>query len=202
MRFSLFPLLIASAGLAHHVTATPLRVAVTEMTNIRFGHAVANANTDHGDSNSNNNDNIAHGMLITSSITELDDAGRPKMQRRPCGGGGLKANVVSISNTFRKALGLPVIDTHPNLVAVNTADDGVHIVPVPGSHYQHHAEGHYKVRHYRGTFMRRVHHALMALGPWEGRAVAFVLGMSQSSIGSPVISPSFLLFKDAVSVFS
>ncbi|EIW63662.1 uncharacterized protein TRAVEDRAFT_26841 [Trametes versicolor FP-101664 SS1] len=30
-------------------------------------------------------------------------------------------------------------------------------------------------RHH-GSFLRRVHHALMALGPWEGRAVAFVLG--------------------------
>ena len=27
-----------------------------------------------------------------------------------------------------------------------------------------------------GSFLRRVHHALMSLGPWEGRAVAFVLG--------------------------
>ncbi|KAI0746187.1 hypothetical protein C8Q76DRAFT_51058 [Earliella scabrosa] len=33
-------------------------------------------------------------------------------------------------------------------------------------------------RHHRlsGSFLRRVHHALMSLGPWEGRAVAFVLG--------------------------
>ncbi|KAL1941935.1 hypothetical protein VTO73DRAFT_6465 [Trametes versicolor] len=30
-------------------------------------------------------------------------------------------------------------------------------------------------RHH-GSFLRRVHHALVALGPWEGRAVAFVLG--------------------------
>ncbi|KAI0369617.1 hypothetical protein BV20DRAFT_945602, partial [Pilatotrama ljubarskyi] len=30
--------------------------------------------------------------------------------------------------------------------------------------------------HRHGSFLRRVHHALMALGPWEGRAVAFVLG--------------------------
>ncbi len=28
----------------------------------------------------------------------------------------------------------------------------------------------------RGPFLHRVHHALMSLGPWEGRIVAFVLG--------------------------
>jgi hypothetical protein len=27
--------------------------------------------------------------------------------------------------------------------------------------------------------MKRLHFAITALGPWEGRAVAFVLGMSQ-----------------------
>ncbi|KAI0820081.1 hypothetical protein BC628DRAFT_1331296 [Trametes gibbosa] len=30
--------------------------------------------------------------------------------------------------------------------------------------------------HQQSSFLRRVHHALMSLGPWEGRAVAFVLG--------------------------
>ncbi|PCH35947.1 hypothetical protein WOLCODRAFT_28229 [Wolfiporia cocos MD-104 SS10] len=33
-----------------------------------------------------------------------------------------------------------------------------------------------RFRHHRGPFLRRLHFALMALGPWEGRAVAFVLG--------------------------
>ncbi|KZT04180.1 uncharacterized protein LAESUDRAFT_761286 [Laetiporus sulphureus 93-53] len=33
-----------------------------------------------------------------------------------------------------------------------------------------------RFRHRRGPFLRRIHFALMALGPWEGRAVAFVLG--------------------------
>ncbi|KAI0682875.1 hypothetical protein C8T65DRAFT_548171, partial [Cerioporus squamosus] len=27
-----------------------------------------------------------------------------------------------------------------------------------------------------GSFLRRVHHTLMSLSPWEGRAVTFVLG--------------------------
>ncbi|KAI0355798.1 hypothetical protein OH77DRAFT_1520863 [Trametes cingulata] len=33
-----------------------------------------------------------------------------------------------------------------------------------------------RMHRHHGSFLRRVHHALMALGPWEGRAVAFVLG--------------------------
>ncbi|KAI0744362.1 hypothetical protein C8Q80DRAFT_1186474 [Daedaleopsis nitida] len=41
----------------------------------------------------------------------------------------------------------------------------------------HHAihHGHWR-GHYGPSFMRRLHLALMSLGPWEGRAVAFVLG--------------------------
>lgn len=30
---------------------------------------------------------------------------------------------------------------------------------------------------FNGPFLQRAHRALMALGPWEGRIVAFVLGM-------------------------
>ncbi|KAI0731607.1 hypothetical protein C8Q72DRAFT_821582 [Fomitopsis betulina] len=33
-----------------------------------------------------------------------------------------------------------------------------------------------RFHHRHGPFLRRMHFALMALGPWEGRAVAFVLG--------------------------
>lgn len=67
------------------------------MTNMRLGHAVANTNTEGG-----SNNNVAHGMLITSSTTELDDAGCPKMHRRPRGRGGMKAKAIALSNTFRK----------------------------------------------------------------------------------------------------
>ncbi|KAI0630046.1 hypothetical protein C8Q77DRAFT_1063594 [Trametes polyzona] len=39
-----------------------------------------------------------------------------------------------------------------------------------------HAQRIHRFHRHHGSFLRRVHHALMALGPWEGRAVAFVLG--------------------------
>jgi len=41
-------------------------------------------------------------------------------------------------------------------------------------HHNFHGKGHF--HHQHKSFMRRVHFALMSLGVWEGRAVAFVLG--------------------------
>ena len=43
-----------------------------------------------------------------------------------------------------------------------------------------HIEGDHKYRHFHthhGSFLSRLHHSLMNLGRWEGRAVAFVIGM-------------------------
>jgi len=47
----------------------------------------------------------------------------------------------------------------------------------PHHHRHHHHHHHHDMKHKKaGTFLMRVHRAIMALGPWEGRAVAFVLG--------------------------
>lgn len=58
----------------------------------------------------------------------------------------------------------------------------VHILPVPNrpdaEMVRQHAVAH---RRLHGSFLRRIHRALMALGPWEGRAVAFVLGIQMVS---------------------
>jgi len=44
-------------------------------------------------------------------------------------------------------------------------------------HHRHQGHGRFRFRHHeRGSFLMRVHFALMSLGVWEGRAVAFVLG--------------------------
>jgi len=47
--------------------------------------------------------------------------------------------------------------------------------PVRIVHMNEQEGGRFRFRHQR-PFLRRLHFALMALGPWEGRAVAFVLG--------------------------
>jgi len=55
--------------------------------------------------------------------------------------------------------------------------DKLRIVNVSGEDHRHH--GHGRFRHHgknEHSFLMRVHFALMSLGPWEGRAVAFVLG--------------------------
>jgi len=67
--------------------------------------------------------------------------------------------------------------------------DSLHIVHVasfngvnvnePHHHHAHHRPHHLAMgglHHERPAFLTRVHYALMSLGPWEGRAVAFVLG--------------------------
>lgn len=195
MRFSILSLLIASTGVgkyrliqtittpplptlflhfaAQYVTASPIRVVVTEMPNIRFGHALAGANAEGGNNHHHGNNNMIHGMLTTSSIAELGDAGRPKMHGRPCGG-GMKAKALSISNAFGRMFGFRLIDVHLSFSAAPANDGGV-LTILSGGHYRDlHADGN-TVNHHHGSLLRRVRHAL---GPWESRIVAFVLGTS------------------------
>ncbi|KZV72843.1 hypothetical protein PENSPDRAFT_335163 [Peniophora sp. CONT] len=55
------------------------------------------------------------------------------------------------------------------------AENGDAREPLRPVHLMHHG-GHFRHMHHRGSFIRRIHRALMSLGPWEGRAIAFVLG--------------------------
>jgi hypothetical protein len=180
MKFSLLPLLIAGAGIAQHVSASPIRITITEISsNVRLGHAVANANT---------NSNIAHVAPAIMATPQTDDAGRHKKSHRLCGG-RVRAKAIALSNAFRKALGFPLIESPPR--PSTEGDKEIHgglirILPMPfiGTPVQEDAHGempvkghhHHQFKHRNASFMRRIHHALMALGPWEGRAVAFVIG--------------------------
>lgn len=193
MKFSILPLLIAGAGIgkqqyrylntnfslrtptAQHVSASPIRVVVTEISSIRLGHAAADVN---------GNSNIAH---FPPAIVgnQVDDAGRHK-KHRLCRG-GMRAKAIAISNAFRKALGLPLIETHAPVGGEHEVHNGlVRVMPMsfigtpaddqgemPQGHHHIH---HHQHKHHKGSFMRRIHRALMSLGPWEGRAVAFVIG--------------------------
>jgi len=187
MKFSFLPLLLAGAcTITQLVSANPIRIVITGVSsNLRFGHAVA-----HGD----NNPNVAHIPplpIMASPVTQVDDAGRQRKPQRPCGGMRAKAN--AISNALRKALGLPVIEMHPSSPAngeKEVHDGPVHILPMPfigtpinaesqdevPERQPHHPHSKGKGKHHCGSFLRRMHKALMTLGPWEGRAVAFVIG--------------------------
>ncbi|KAG2135851.1 hypothetical protein DEU56DRAFT_806781 [Suillus clintonianus] len=223
MRLSILPVLLAGAGIVSQVTAEPLRVLVESPSNananIRFGHALANANVNGND----DSDNVAR--LVRPSLT-ITTSTEVKGKHHFCGA-SLKAKALRMSNAFRHALGLPLIETgdHDGFKSevISKSGPGVHILPMPlfgtpitpkvpassseeensgdvkellpdgsvvriyrhhegESHHRHHEAGshhhsHHDMKHKKaGSFLRRVHRAIMALSLWEGRAVAFVLG--------------------------
>jgi hypothetical protein len=94
----------------------------------------------------------------------------------------LRNKAIILSNAVRKALGFPLIEEYRPIDIGKERPDGlVRILPIHlpmkvELDENNHHHGHHHMKHHKGSFMRRMHHALMALGPWEGRAVAFVLG--------------------------
>jgi hypothetical protein len=160
MKFSLLPFLVAGFGLAvQQASASPIRVVVVsdDAPVIRFGHAVA-----------------------PGLRTAVDP--RPAWHRRPCAGMRFQDKAVSISNTFRKALGLPLIETasfypiHILPMPIDAAHAGGIVPPHIAQHTGPYHGTRHSFHHHRGSFFRRIHHVLVTLGPWESRAVAFVLG--------------------------
>ncbi|KAG1806065.1 uncharacterized protein BJ212DRAFT_1389254 [Suillus subaureus] len=226
MRLSILPILVAGAGIVSQVSAEPLRILVERPSNananIRFGHALANANV-NGNDDSDNIARLVRPSIVMTTSTEV------KGKHHFCGA-SLKAKALRMSNAFRHALGLPLIemgdhDAFKGEVASNpgSVSGELHILPIPlfgqpitpsvptsssendnsgdvkellpdepvvrvyrqheaESHRHHHEAGshrhnHHDMKHKKaGSFLMRVHRAIMALGLWEGRAVAFVLG--------------------------
>ena len=120
---------------------------------------------------------------------------KPGAGRRPCS--KAKSQALAISNKFREAFGLPLIATEPYHHEMHHENDGkLKILPFIGTPTQFDVEpdvepslvrgpgvihvapgrGFGRGRRFHRSFFHRVHRALMVLGPWEGRAVAFVLG--------------------------
>ncbi|KAH7928940.1 hypothetical protein BV22DRAFT_1003839 [Leucogyrophana mollusca] len=211
MRLSILPVLLAGAGAVY---AEPIRViadgASKTNANIRFGHALANANVNGNDDSVGR---LVRPAVVMTTSTEIKSEGR-----HFCGA-SLREKAIRMSNAFRHALGLPLIETGDRFTfkaevleksgSKGPMHGGVHILPMPflgapaseaptaqpqgenvdstkevladGSvvHiYRHHrVEDHRRMKHaLKGSFLMRIHRAIMALGPWEGRAVAFVLG--------------------------
>jgi hypothetical protein len=112
----------------------------------------------------------------------VGSAGSPRRHR--CG--KLREKALAISNSFRKALGMTLIEVDEvKFVRISS-------VHHPGKPQVHHHHGHHRHHHHHHPpgaifrahhhrrmdhpFVRRLHFALSSLGPWEGRAVAFVIG--------------------------
>jgi len=103
----------------------------------------------------------------------------------------IKIKAIKIGNCFRKALGWPLIEVklhshHKHHKDGKKDEDGsirvdggfVSILPFPGMTPDNHddwvKQNH--VHNHHGSFLSRLHHSLMNLGRWEGRAIAFVIG--------------------------
>jgi len=211
MKFSAVSLLVLGAGVAQHATASPIRVILTELTT--FHPSAADNNVAHVDSASAGAGQPIWPHFIISG-SQANEEPPKEAHRRPCAMKKYKG--MSLSNAFRQAMGLPLIEKN---ISPNQADKMVHgglIRLMPnhavgdeehqsgrvgqwhrigddekkvhqehehdgqlgrhGRHHGHaHAHGHHGP-HAHMNFFHRITIALASLGPWEGRAVAFVIG--------------------------
>ncbi|KAJ7812377.1 hypothetical protein B0H14DRAFT_2605797 [Mycena olivaceomarginata] len=180
MKLSILPIALACGGL---VNANPLRVIVVS-SHVSHGEAVSGADG--------------------TALVHMRPVAAP--QHAPCGGKGFRQKATGLADSLRIAFGFQGHnnDNHNNehkhtkpleLKPFITLGHPVPAPPVPAEPWwfnnkaavPEHAHplthgpngGHGRFRHHHHeepSFLMRVHYALMSLGPWEGRAVAFVLG--------------------------
>ncbi|ESK89766.1 hypothetical protein Moror_16828 [Moniliophthora roreri MCA 2997] len=178
MKIALLAYITAAAGL---VSAAPLRVVVlgadarnanegeSNTPYLRFGHALGSRNAEPN-------------VKVTYTFTHIQTNARPGCRDR------FNAKAIELSNAFRHALGMPIINTGVK----KPVEEGkvVKILPFIGTpnnilvedapekpvHRHRHGNFHRIYMHGEGSFIERLHFALMSLGPWESKAVAFVLG--------------------------
>lgn len=183
---------------------------IAEHTNLRFGHAIPTP--------------------VPWGVAKVEDGrlkAAPGAHRRPCPGrsrgGRFRHKAIEVSNMFRQALGLPLIETaHHHHHRPNKGDgnkfqmlpfigtpptfielkepgvsmdgktrggDAVHIFSPQTNRWT--TEGIHYSR--PKSFSGRLHRAIMSLGAWEGRAMAFVFGMSFSPIHYPAASLTYFV---------
>ncbi|KAG9316888.1 hypothetical protein JVU11DRAFT_2964 [Chiua virens] len=168
MHLSILPILLAGASIASSQLNPSVSSTVnpTANANIRFGHALANANV-------NGNDyNVATGVVRTTVIMTSPEGKDKSFAHHFCGA-SLREKAIRISNAFRHCTWLA---SHRGWLG----DAQAWSRPDPTCREDHHHRGHHGRHGHHGhrgkSFLRRIHKAIKALGPWEGRAVAFVLG--------------------------
>ncbi|EKM54754.1 uncharacterized protein PHACADRAFT_258800 [Phanerochaete carnosa HHB-10118-sp] len=198
MRLSAFPLLLAGASLAQYATASPIRVVVVTSkeeisTDTRYDQGrpfvaeivrpfapLPEVITPHPGAGRHPCSKFKNKALtITNKFREAFGLPLIHSDSRP-------NNVDDESDGILRTLpfiGIPMepIPVRPDNFR-NKNDGTFNILPVPfqpGPGVIHVAPGrgmgHGRHR-FQASFLHRVHRALMVLGPWEGRAVAFVLG--------------------------
>jgi hypothetical protein len=156
--------------------ASPLnfRISTTEVSAIRLGHAAANAGL--ADSPDAKPTKMRH-LCKNMQKAVQDTAGRLLAiigisGPSPSGSTPVPEGFSRIQIIHHKLIPVPVIDP---AFMIKTGDP--HAGSRPDVAVMHH-EVHeiHNDNHHRTYFLHRVHRALISLGPWEGRIVAFVLG--------------------------
>jgi hypothetical protein len=173
-----FTIALTAAAALGQVSASPLRVIIVSSTTEITTGTNRNMRLDHGIPN------------ISSPVATLaKPAGPGGKIRRPCHA-PLRAKTMELSNAFRKMFGFPLIHATDSTKAPSKeGEDRYQILPfigtppvvadVKGDHrhnHHHHHKGGPNHRMEQASFFERIHIALSALGPWEGKAVAFVIG--------------------------
>jgi len=185
MKLSILPLAVVSTGLL--ASASPMRVVIVSSGVQTIDRPVAQMEP----------------PVFRLRPPPVEAAtGGVNQQTSPCGS-RVRQKVKSISNAFKIALGfsvsdkkeghghwhlesklvqpLPFIGT-PNANGLEALEgetqggDRLHILPISAHPHPERIHAHRIHKSGKHSFLMRVHFALMSLGPWEGRAVAFVLG--------------------------
>lgn len=205
MKLSVLPLVLAALSVA---SASPIRIYVLSsetsgvtqagnafrgeadpMSYIRWGMAAANAKQA---AEPKEGDLVFHG----SQAIPLKPGQKNIPTRKHGCTGGIRRKMFKLSNWLREKVGLPPITRHhhrhghhghqdePKGHHRNEAHHGESAFAVDGKpevgglrlHHHHH-------HHMRpSSFGGRLQKGLLSLGPWEGRAVAFVLGCGIGSL--------------------
>ncbi|KIJ95126.1 hypothetical protein K443DRAFT_337558 [Laccaria amethystina LaAM-08-1] len=182
-------ILLVTSGVSTTTNTNPVANNSPAFEHLRFGHPVPNQ---------------AGPVAWLQGPHAAGPAGggnKPVQHHRPCRGGRnrfhdrVKAKTLEIANFFRAALGWPLKEPAPH------HHHGKHHHKHGKHHDDHDHHRHGKHHHHKGpegkqggpmsadvfthhgkfeheatSFGMRLHRALMSLGPWEGRAMAFVLG--------------------------
>ncbi|EIN11203.1 hypothetical protein PUNSTDRAFT_124676 [Punctularia strigosozonata HHB-11173 SS5] len=190
MKLSASYVLLAGAFLAmNNVNASPIRVIMVESHEelistkgaglLRLGHAAAHAMPPQ------RIEPAVMGAVVASSsappiynVNSTGSSPKGKHCAMHAKSAQAKAKAIEISNSFRKLLGMPLIQTGKE--AFGKAHGGYAIykpvAPIDVDDKIVEMKKYSADRSGEETFATRVHQALITLGPWEGRAVAFVLG--------------------------
>jgi len=189
MKLSILSVVVASVGL---VAANPMRVVIVNGVDGTHVNSDGVAELIRPLPAAENGAVAAHPHLMPLPIVQGGMLVVPSAHlhgtteaKKPGCGAGLRHKAAKMVNSIKVTFGFGIVKNG------NTpGGDALHILHVSGGPepHRHHAQHQHRphhlehkhampgMKHQAPPFLMRVHYALMSLGPWEGRAVAFVLG--------------------------